>query len=597
MKTSNKTQIPEWDLSDFYKNTRDPRIFNDLGTSLAESKSFRKKYSGKIKPKISSALLLNMFRALEKILELAEKAAGFCELVYTTDSTDIGNAVKAQKSRELFLEIRKQLLFFDLDLARLPKQELDRLSNHPSLKNYQHYLTEIAKHKPYLLPEEQEKIFNDKSLTTAALVRLFDQHLSQKSFSIKLNGKQRQVSLEEVLNLLDDKDRLKRKAAAEALTAGLKQDRQMLSLIYNSLIKDKAISDFYRKFPSPEEERHVTNEITQAVVDSLNAAVKKHYKVVQDFYRFKAKALKLKQLEYFDRYAPVGEQQTNIKFDQAKKTVLESFAKFSPVFARIAQTFFESSWIDARPRSGKRNGAYCSGMTPNTHPVVFMNYFGTVRDVKTLAHELGHGINAFLMCKQTLLNFDHPLTLAETASVFCEMLVFDSLRNAESDPKRKFSLYMDQITNMIATVHRQISMYNFEKEVHSLQKQKGELTPDELDELWQTNQKEMHGTSVAIDQKYSNLWSYIPHFIHTPFYVYAYSFGELLTLSLYAIYKKNPDSFVPKYLKLMETGSLLSPKQQLEPFGIDLEDPKFWEQGLALMGSMIEEAKALHKSK
>ena len=409
-------------------------------------------------------------------------------------------------------------------------------------------------------------------------------------------GKTEEWPEEKVLNMLQNVDRDTRKAGAQALTSGLREDLRRLTYIFNVLGEDKRIHDRYQKFETPEASRHLANEVTQEAVNTMSKAVSEHVRLVADYYDLKRSVLGMSELYDYDRYAPVLETERVYTFEEAREMVLSAYGKFSPRMRERASEFFEKQWIDAETKHGKRGGAFCSYGTPDLHPVVFMNYLGNTKSVLTLAHELGHGVHGSLMRKQTLFNFDTPLTIAETASVFGEMLVFDSLRSSVSG-KELLALLMGMIEEVFATVFRQHAMYKFEQDFHAARRSEGELKPERISELWIARQKEMFGDSVTLTDNYRIWWSYIPHFLHTPFYVYAYTFGELLTLSFYDMYKKADDKavFAEKYLTMLEAGGTKAPEELVEPFGIDLSAKEFWEGGLRVVGKMVEEAKKLYK--
>ncbi len=593
--TDSKDTLPSWDLSDIYKGITDPKIKKDQEFSVAESEKFQKRYYGKVNMVTSPEDLLKMFQEYEVVYLPIAKASQYAHIVFSTDSETAENGVLMQQTNDNYLKTRKNLIFFELGLMELDASKIEELAASPVLKNYKHFIQNILIWKPHKLSEEAEQIFNDKSATANAFLRLFDQNFSLKRFKAAIDGAEKEYTLEEIITLTQNPNRATRKAAAEAITQGLELDLRMNSLIYNTLIKEKAIGDAYRKFSTPEESRHLANELDKETVDSMVAAVTANYKIVEDFYNFKREIMGLDKLYAYDKYAPVTNSVTKYQFSDAKQLVLGAFNNFSPKFGEIAKKFFDNNWIDAQTRIGKRGGAYCTYLTPDLHPLVFLNYTYLNQDVKTLAHELGHAINGVFMQKQTLLNYETPLTLAETASVFAESLLFDEFKKTVTDPKELFDIYMDRIQGIFATVFRQTSMHQFEQEVHYLQKDVGELTPDKINELWVKYQKQMYGNSIEIQDKDANWWSYVPHFLHTPFYVYSYSFGELLVLALYSKYKKDGQGFVDKYIKLMEAGASSSPKKLLAMFEIDLTDKNFWNEGLKYIADLVAEAKALHK--
>jgi oligoendopeptidase F len=430
-----------------------------------------------------------------------------------------------------------------------------------------------------------------------AFVRLFNEELSLKRFRTSNSANGTTASESELLGKLRVASRSERKKAATFFTRGLHEESRRLTFIFNTLARDKQVEDRYRHFATPEAARHIDNETTQETVDALAGAVAASYGMVQDFYRFKQKLLKVDTLYDYDRYAPLPGAAQRFSFEEAKKIILTAFGSFSPAMATIAKEFFDKKWIDAAPRNGKRSGAFCMFVTPDLHPYVLVNYQEKADDVMTLAHELGHGIHAYLARKQHFLNFYMPLTVAETASVFGEMLVFDHLRRTLKRPEDRFALIVGKIESIFATVHRQISMYRFEQDLHKNIQTEGELTTERISALWRTRQQEMFDKAVTLTKDYDIWWSYISHFIHTPFYVYSYAFGELLTLALFARYQTDGSKMAAAYLDLLEKGGSESPDDLVKAFGINLRDKAFWEGGLKMIQDLIDEAKALHQSR
>lgn len=590
-----KEKLPSWDLSGLYKNIDDPKFQLDLKSSLLNAQKFATKYRKQIKRNIMPSLLLKILREYERILLRAVKPQLFAQLIFSIDSSNPKHGILMHKSMEGLNNIQKELIFFELALTALPRKKLKDLVSEKTLQNYRHYLENIIKTKPHRLTEPEEKILADKNMTSRqAFTRLFMQHLARKKFKIEVVGQIRELNEEQTLNLTYSSKRIQRKKAAEALTIGLKQEAPILTYIFNVLSSDNAIENRLRKFTNPEQPRHLLNVIDQKIVDIMSGAVIDNYRIVKDFYTFKKKILKLDQLYDYDRYAPVMGLNREYSYREAKQLIEQTFTKFSPTFGQIAREFFEKNWIDAPPTPAKRGGAFCSYMTPDTHPVVLINFLGKYQDVSTLAHELGHGINGYLMRKQTLLNFDNPLTLAETASVFCEMLLFEEIKDSLKSKEEKLSLYMDKIAGIIATVFRQISMYKFEQDFHRERATKSELSMEEINLLWRERQEQMFGKSVNLTANYDLWWSYIPHFIENPFYVYAYAFGELLVLSLFAKYKKEGRSFVEKYIELLSAGATASPQELLKPFGVNLQDKRFWQEGIDYIKNLISEAKKFY---
>lgn len=589
-----RNPMPNWDLTDLYKSVNDPAINKDLELTLKRAKSFNKEYKNTLSKNLSASKLFSVVKKYEAIIQEAVKPSTFASLVFSVDSNNPRHGAFLQAMKAKYLEIHQQLLFFELELLKLPDETLVSLAKDEKLANYHHFLTLLLINKPHRLTETEEKIFNDKTLTgSGAFIRLFEEELARKKFGLVLGKKKRLLNEAALLALFHSPDRETRHAAAEALSDGLQQELKRLTYITNILIEDKAINDRYFRYEYPEQERHIANEVDQETVETLTRTVTNNYKVVQDFYLFKKSVLGYKTLYVYDVYAPVTKSQKKTPYNKAKDIVLSSFANFDTGYSNLARLFFDKNWIDVGIKDGKRGGAFCEYTTPDLHPYILLNYSGNIRDVLTLAHELGHGINACLAKNQTYLNFDWPLILAETASVFSEMLVFDDLKEKLS-AKEKFALYMSKIEDIFATVYRQISMYLFEKDLHCARREKGELTAEEIGRMWNKRRREMFGASVAVSDDYNSWWSYIPHFKHTPFYVYAYAFGELLTLSLYNQYKQDRDKFIPKYLELLSAGSTKTPQELLKPLGVDLKDKKFWQGGIGVIQKLVQEAKEIY---
>lgn len=588
-----KNHIPNWDLSDLYSSVGDPKIGADMEGAFRAAHNFQKKYKGKVVKLRSARELLKITKEYEKIIQEAELPAVYAEIVFTVKSGDEKIGALVQKTRTGLINVNKELTFFELEILKIPVDVLAKIIKDPQLKNYAHFFKKLLKERPHRLSEAEEKILSDTLLTgELAFTRLFDNILGTKKYQI--DGKT--LSEAEILGLLYSAyDRNTRKKAALTFTKGLEESLSTLTFIFNILSQDKEIRDKYRRFPDPEAARHLDNEISQKAVDALASTATRNYKLVGDFYRFKKEVLGYQNLYDYDRYAPTAESKTIIPFKQAKEIILKAFHKFSSEYAALAQEFFDKKWIDAKPKKGKIGGAYCNYVAPNLHPYIFINYTGTVRDVLTLAHELGHGVQAMLARRQTRLNFDWPLTVAETASIFSEMIVFDYLRKEVKNEKDLFSLYMGEIESIFATVFRQVSMHLFEKDFHRIRKEQGELSAKDISNIWLKRQKEMFGNSVELTKEYGIWWGYVSHFVFAPFYVYAYAFGELLTLSLYAKYKKNGPIFLKKFTAMLAAGGSKSPQELMSPLGINLDDPNFWQEGIELIEELIKEAKFLHK--
>ena len=587
-----KKQLPTWDLSDLYSSITDAAIEADMKKAEKLATAFQKQYRGKISANMSAADLRAVLKKYEAIAEILRKLGAYSYLEYSTHATDQTYGAFLQKVQTWSTNIYSLILFFELELKDLP---LKKLSEDPKLKNYKHYLEVQAHMKPHRLSEQQEELMQMKSLTgREAFIRLRDQEATSKQFEVQVGKKSKTMNETETLHLLHSAKPEERKAAAEAVHNVYKHEGRLNAFIYNMLIQDLAITNRYRKFEAPDEGRHLENETDAKAVDALVEAVSENYSLVHDYYQFKKKVLGVKKLHEYDRYAPIIKSTKKFSYEEAKDIVLSSFREFSPLFADTAQLFFDNNWIDVPPYKGKQGGAYCYYVTPKTHPYVLMNFHGSLNDVSTLAHELGHAVHAYLAREQSLFHFDWPLTTAETASVFGEMLVFQHLKQMLPE-KQRLALYMSKIENIFAAVFRQIGMYKFEKRAHEMQAAKGELPVEAFNKLWRESQEEMFGSAVTVSKYEDTYWNLIPHVIHTPFYVYAYAYGELLTLSLYAMHEQGDESFVKNYMNLLKSGGSKSPQELLQPFGVNTHKKEFWLKGIQEIKNMIEEAERLYK--
>lgn len=586
--------LPAWDLSSLYSGIADREVDKTISATDRALNLFASRYRKKAKMLARKPLaMLQAFQEYEHLLSETSKPLIYAQLLFADSCSDPRRGAFLQKLKSWRSRVEKQLVFFELELLDLDVSLLKKLAGSQSMAAYSNYLTQLLATKPHRLNEREEQIISDKSLVgREAFTRLFDEELSRKVFTMKKGGRAKTYSESEVLAMLYNPASSARKAAAEALTKGLKEEAPRLAFIFNTLIEDKSLEDELRSFPYPEASRHLANQIDKSMVQAMESVVVGRYKLVQDFYTFKRKLVKAPALFDYDRYAPVVKSEGQITFNNARDMVLDSFHAFSEDFGRIAKEFFDRGWIDAARRPGKRGGAFCSFGTPDTNPFVFLNFNGNVRDVFTLAHELGHAIHAYLMRGQNYLNYDTPLTVAETASVFAEMLLFDHLASTLKSRKDLLSLYVNKVEGIIATVFRQISLFRFEQELHRQRKESGELLVPEINAIWRKSQMEMFAKSVVLTENYDYWWSYIPHFIHTPFYVYAYAYGELLTLSLYAQYRAEGDKFVQRYIQFLSKGASESPAELLKPFGINMKDRRFWTGGVNLIEELARKARS-----
>jgi len=587
-----------WDLSDLYSGLKDKKIQRDINDLFKKSEAFEKKYRGKINStKLTPRVLQNAVQELEYISEKIGKLLSFAYLVFAGDTGNPENGAFLQMIQEKSTEARKYLMFFELEWIKVSNKKVNLLLGNKALAQYKHFLEEERKYKPHRLSEAEEKILDEKANTgSRAFKRLFDEILNNVRFQIKLDGKQKSLSETEVLALLYDPHRKKRKAAAESLTVGLKDNAHVLTFIFNTLVQDHSLNDRLRAFEDPMDSRNLSNEIDKPTLDSLMTSCERNYNMVDTYYGLKKKLLGIKKFYDYDRYAPIYGDTETINYRKGKAIILDSFHSFSPKMANIAQKFFDKNWIDAEVRDGKRGGAFSHGTVPSAHPYVFTNYTGRMRDVMTLAHELGHGVHQYLSRQQGYFHSDTPLTTAETASVFAEILVFHKLMETEKNPKIKLALICGKLEDIFATVFRQVVLTRFEESLHHARRNQGELTSEQINELWAKSNSAMFGKSVEMTDDYRYWWMYIPHFIHSPFYCYAYSFGELLVLSLYSKYINEGNAFVPRYIELLSSGGCDAPDILLERVGVNIKDPEFWQGGLDLLREMVDEALALSKS-
>ncbi|HMB98083.1 MAG TPA: M3 family oligoendopeptidase [Balneolaceae bacterium] len=578
-----------WDLSDLYKSTQDP----DLKSDKQKLRNMSETFAGTYKGEVSSFDAGRMFKALkeyEEIIELAHKIGSYAHLLWSTNTEDPKLGKLLQEASELGAEISQKLVFFDVEWLNMDDEKANELINDEVLTSYRHYLEVSRLYKKHTLSEQAEQVMSAKSVTSRrAWNRYFDETLGAARF--ELEGEK--LTEQQVLSKLHDSDRDVRRKAHASLTKKFNELSRSLTFIFNTVLADKSANDKLRGYDNWITSRNLSNQIDDRSVDTLIQSVTDSYSLVQRYYRIKKQLLGYEELFDYDRYAPLLETKTKISWNSAADMVLEAYGEFHPDMKHIAGQFFEKKWIDAAIKPGKRGGAYSASTVTSVHPYVFMNYDGQIRDVQTLAHELGHGVHQYLSRKQGELQSGTPLTTAETASVFGEMLVFQKLKNNLDDPEEKLALLIGKIDDTIATVFRQISMNRFEDSIHNRRRSEGELTSEEFSELWFSSQKDLYGDSVTITDEYKIWWCYIPHFLHTPGYVYAYAFGELLVLALYDQYRKGETGFEDKYIELLEAGGSDWPHKLVKKLGVDIQNPNFWKGGLTIFESMIDEAEQL----
>jgi oligoendopeptidase F len=585
-----------WDLSDLYRQVDDPQIDRDLAEALRRAQAFEASYRGKIQVDggPDAATLLSAVRELESLSEQMDKPAIYAHLLHAGKTDDPRHGALLARTREQRTVINKHLIFFDLEWVKVDEEPVRRLLAKPELARFRHYLEQKRAWRPHFLSEPEEKILDDKSVTgRAAFVRLFDETVATIQYPFEHAGQRQLLSLQQINAKLYDADRSVRRAAAEGWTAGLKENARLLTYIFNTLVLDHKTDCELRRFDSPMAPRHLANEISPQVVDALMIAAERHHGTVQRYYRLKAKLLRLDTLYDYDRYAPLFPDMPACDWPKARQTVEESYQAFSPRAGSIIREFFDKRWIDAELRPGKRSGAFSSSAVPSAHPYILMNFTDKLRDVMTLAHELGHGLHQYLSRDVGYLQCDTPLTTAEMASVFGEMLTFQRLLQLYPEPRTRLAMLCSKIEDGFATVFRQVVLTRFEQLLHQARRERGELTAEQINELWLAANKPMHGDVVKLTDGYAWWWMYIGHFIHVPFYCYAYAFGELLVLALVQKYKQDGPAFVPRYLELLSAGGSDAPHVLLGKMGVDVNDPGFWELGLRLLGDMVSEAEAL----
>lgn len=584
-------KLPEWNLADLYSGIDAPEVARDLDRLDADCVAFETDYKGRLAegtdrdgggPWLAAAV-----RRYEAIDDLAGRLSSYAGLIHAGDSVDPAISKFYGDVSERLTAASLHLLFFALELNRIDDAVLERAMQAAELAHYRPWIEDLRKDKPYQLEDRIEQLFHEKSQTAySAWNRLFDQTISALRFTVA--GKE--LAIEPTLNLLQDRDGKKRKVAAEALAKTFKANERTFALVTNTLAKDKDISDRWRGFADVADSRHLSNRVEREVVDALVASVRAAYpKLSHRYYRLKAGWFGKKKLPHWDRNAPLPFAATgSIAWPEARDMVLSAYRGFSVEMAAIAERFFTDRWIDAPVRPGKAPGAFSHPTTPSAHPYVLMNYQGKPRDVMTLAHELGHGVHQVLAARNGPLMAPTPLTLAETASVFGEMLTFKRLLGQTKNPKQRQALLAGKVEDMINTVVRQIAFYSFERAIHT-ERKNGELTAERIGQIWLSVQSESLGAAIEIRPGYENFWMYIPHFIHSPFYVYAYAFGDCLVNSLYAVYEHAQEGFAERYLAMLAAGGTKHYSELLKPFGLDARDPKFWDGGLSVIAGMIDE--------
>mgnify|MGYP000669335728 FL=1 len=579
----------QWDLSDLYNSIDDPALENDKQKVAEKAEEFASTYKGNVAD-LNEESMKQALKDYEELIEMVGKIGSYAHLIWSTNTNKPEYGKLKQEASELASEIHQKLVFFDVEWLAVDDEKARKLIESDELEQYKHYLETSRRYKDHVLSEKEEQVLSAKKVTgRSAWNRYFDETMGAARFD--LDGEE--LTQQEVLSKLHEPDRDLRKRAHASLTETFEDHSRTLTFIFNTLLADKHTDDKLRDYDSWISSRNLANEINDETVEVLIDSVTSNYDLVHRFYDLKRSLLGYDKLYDYDRYAPILESKKKIQWDEAQEMVLDSYTDFHSEMGTVTRKFFDKNWIDAAMKPGKRGGAYSASTVPSVHPYVFMNFDGKIRDVQTLAHELGHGVHQYLSREQGALQADTPLTTAETASVFGEMLVFQKLMRKLDDPKEKLALLIGKIDDTIATVFRQVSMNRFEHAMHTHRREKGELTTDDFSKLWRETQEAVYGDSVTLTEEYNLWWSYIPHFLHTPGYVYAYAFGELLVLALYQEYTRSENGFSDKYIEMLRAGGSDWPENIVGKLGLDITQPDFWDNGLSAIEGMIKQAEEL----
>ena len=589
--SKNLGKLPTWDLKDLYPSQNDKSLNRDLNNIRYETLKFEKKYLNKVKT-LSADNLYKAINQLEQIDVLMDKVLSYAHLLVAEDGNNEKNKIFYQQMQEKITKYASSIIFFTLELNQIPEKQISKLVKNQKLQIYKNWIINKRSFKPYQLDLKIEKILQDKSITShSAWIRLFDDIIA----SLKFPFKKEELTSAQIFNYMSDKNESIRKLAAKSVGKVLGSNIKIFSTITNTLAKDKSINDTWRKLPTPVSARNLSNVVEDSVVDSLVSSVTEYYpKLSHRYYALKAGWFKKKHLMYWDRNAPLPFQSSKIfTWKEAQNTVIDAYSEFNPEIGNIIKKFFDKNWIHAPVLEGKSPGAFAASTVASAHPFILVNFQGKTRDVSTLAHELGHGVHQYLAGKnQTHFNASTPLTLAETASVFGEMLTFKSILEQANSKKERKALLANKVEDMLNTVIRQIAFFQFEKEVHTL-RQQTELSIDQICKIWMNVQKASLGPSIKYEEEYKYFWSYIPHFIHSPFYVYAYAFGDCLVNSLFDTYEKGLPNFDDKYINLLKSGGSKKYNELFSPFNLNLSKKSFWKKGLNVIESFIDELENL----
>lgn len=580
-----------WDLSPLYASLDDPKLQQDMSDIKLEAEQFAAKHRGKVGT-YDAEELREMVEHYNDILRKTTRIESYAYMLFSVDSSNPQIGALLQQVNETESYIKQQTVFFNLEWNALDDAHVEGLLQNPVLAPYAHHLEVSRASKPHQLSESEERIILEKDVVgIQAWNRFYDQFLTGLRYDFDGESK----NLSEVLNKGFDVDRDTRKRALESVGATLRNNLQSLSFMYNIMTTNKAIDDRLRNYPTWVSARNQANKAPDSVVEALIESVTSNYAIVARHYHLKRVLLGLDELHEYDRYAPLATKESNkvYSWEEAKTIVLNAFYAFSDETGKAAQRFFDENWIHAAPSDTKRGGAYATPVTPDVHPYVFMSYSGTARDVMTLAHELGHGIHMLLSGGGVLNDLYTPLTTAETASTFAEMLVFQDLLSREEDKEVQLSMLVQKVEDSFSTIFRQVSMNRFEHGLHTTRREKGEPSPEQISDIWMQTQGAMYGDSMTLTDNYRVFWSYIPHFIHVPGYVYAYAFGELLVLALFNIYQQEGETFAPKYVEVLKAGNSNYPDAIMAKVGVDLNDPNFWNEGINALSALVDREEAL----
>ncbi len=583
-------ELPTWNLNDLYSSPAGTDLDADLKRAAADAGAFARDYEGKVAGLDGKGLGAAVAR-YEALSDLMGRIGSYASLYYAQDMADPARGRFTQNVSEALNDIGSKLLFFRLEINKIGDEDIAAKLKDAALAKYAPWLRDVRIFRPHDLSDELEKYIHDQSVVgSSAWSRLFDETIARLRYPFR----NEMLTEPQILDKLSNKDAEVRKEAAKSFGKVQGENISVFSLVMNTLIKDKEIDDRWRKYPRPQSFRNLANVVEDEVVDALVASVKAAYpRLSHRYYKLKAKWFGVETMPYWDRNAPLPEHDDRvIPWPEAEKIVLDAYNAFSPELAEVGRKFFGTGWIDAPARPGKAPGAFAHPTVPSAHPYLLLNYQGKVRDVMTLAHELGHGVHQVLASGQGALMADTPLTLAETASVFGEMLTFQSLLKSAPDKTTRKVMLAGKVEDMLNTVVRQIAFYDFESRLH-MERRKGELTPDAIGEVWMSVQSESLGPVFTFDEEYRHYWSYIGHFIHSPFYVYAYAFGDCLVNSLYAAYQQGQPDFQAKYLDMLRSGGVKRHKELLAPFGLDASDPAFWDKGLGVLSGFVDELEKL----